>query len=45
VQEIMDAVPKATRSARAAKLGLPVSSSIEEIVDDYEKDAALAHHG
>ena len=43
VQEIMDAVPKATRSARAAKLGLPASSSIEEIVDDYEKDAALAH--
>jgi nucleoside-diphosphate-sugar epimerase len=45
VQEIMDAVPKATRSARAAKLGVPASSSIEEIVDDYEKEAALAHHG
>jgi len=42
VQEIMDAVPKATRSARAAKLGLPASSSIEEIVDDYQEDAALA---
>lgn len=45
VQEIMDAVPKATRSARAAKLGFPASSSIEEIVDDYQEDAALAHHG
>ena len=42
VQEIMDAVPKATRSARAAQLGLPASSSIEEIIDDYQKDAALA---
>ena len=45
VQEIMDAVPKATRSARAAKLGLSASSSIEEIVDDYEKEAALENHG
>jgi nucleoside-diphosphate-sugar epimerase len=45
VQEIMDAAPKATRSARAAKLGFPASSSIEEIVDDYQEDAALAHHG
>jgi len=45
VQEVMDAVPKATRSARAAKLGFPASTSIAEIVDDYEKDAALAHHG
>src|SRR5688572_11675744 len=45
VQEIMDAVPKATRSTRAAKLGLPASSSIEEIVDDYEKEAALENHG
>lgn len=45
VQGIMDAVPKATRSARAAKLGFPASSSIEEIVDDYQEDAALAHHG
>ncbi|MGQ0544371.1 MAG: NAD-dependent epimerase/dehydratase family protein [Betaproteobacteria bacterium] len=45
VQEIMDGVPKATRSARAARLGFPHSSSIEEIVDDYEKDPAFAHHG
>lgn len=44
VQEVMDAAPKATRSARAAALGLPASESIQEIVDDYEKDAALAHH-
>ena len=43
VQEIMDAVPKATRSARAATLGFPSNSSIEEIVDDYQKDAALAN--
>ncbi|MGH8668055.1 MAG: NAD-dependent epimerase/dehydratase family protein [Burkholderiales bacterium] len=41
VQDIMDGVPKATRSARAAQLGFPHSSSIEEIVGDYEKDAAL----
>ena len=45
LQEIMDAAPKATRSARAARLGFPCSSSIEEIVDDYQKEAALAHHG
>jgi nucleoside-diphosphate-sugar epimerase len=45
VQEIMDAVPKATRSARAAQLGFAHSSSIEEIVDDYKKDAALKNHG
>lgn len=45
LQEVMDAAPKATRSARAARLGFPCSSSIEEIVDDYQKEAALAHHG
>lgn len=47
VQEIMDAVPKATHSARAAALGLPQSSSIEEIVDEYRKthsDPAFARH-
>ena len=44
LQAIMDAVPKATLSRRAAKLGLPHSSSIEEIVREYE-EAALAHHG
>ena len=45
IQQIMDAVPKATRSKRAAQLGFAHSSSIEEIVDEYQKDAALAHHG
>jgi nucleoside-diphosphate-sugar epimerase len=44
LQAIMDAVPKATFSRRAAELGLPHSSSIEEIVREYE-EAALAHHG
>jgi len=45
LQEIMDAVPKATHSARARALGFPASASIEEIVDDYEKEASLARHG
>ena len=45
LQEIMDAVPKATRSKRARELGFPASASIEEIVDDYEKEASLARHG
>ena len=44
LQAIMDAVPKATRSARAAKLGFPHSANIGEIVREYE-EAALAHHG
>jgi nucleoside-diphosphate-sugar epimerase len=44
IQDIMDAVPKATYSERAARLGLPHSTSIEEIVREYE-EAALAHHG
>jgi nucleoside-diphosphate-sugar epimerase len=44
LQKIMDAAPRSTRSARAARLGLPHSAGIEEIVDDYEKEAALAHH-
>jgi nucleoside-diphosphate-sugar epimerase len=44
LQAIMDAVPKATLSRRAAELGLPHSSSIEEIVREYE-EAALPHHG
>jgi D-erythronate 2-dehydrogenase len=43
VQAIMDAVPKATRSARAARLGFPQSSDIQEIVREYEQ-AAFAHH-
>jgi nucleoside-diphosphate-sugar epimerase len=44
LQAIMDVVPKATLSRRAAELGLPHSSSIEEIVREYE-ETALAHHG
>jgi hypothetical protein len=44
LQAVMDAAPKATRSARAAKLGFPASRDIAEIVHEYE-EAALAHHG
>src|SRR5947207_9234404 len=44
LQAIMDAVPKATLSRRAAELGLPHSGSIEEIVREYEA-TTLAHHG
>ncbi|HEX6321695.1 MAG TPA: NAD-dependent epimerase/dehydratase family protein [Burkholderiales bacterium] len=44
IQAIMDAVPRATRSARAAQLGFPHSGSIQEIVREYE-EAAVAHHG
>jgi hypothetical protein len=44
IQRVMDGAPKATRSKRAAELGLPHSASIAEIVADYE-EAALAHHG
>jgi len=44
LQAIMDAVPKATLSRRAAELGLPRSTSIEEIVREYEA-TALTHHG
>jgi nucleoside-diphosphate-sugar epimerase len=44
LQAVMDAAPKATLSKRAAELGLPHSSSIEEIVREYE-ETALAHHG
>lgn len=42
IQEIMDSAPKATRSRRAAQLGLRHSASIEEIVAEYlqERDAA-----
>ena len=45
MQAIMDAAPKATRSARAQQLGLRHSASIHEIVDEYEKEAALENHG
>jgi D-erythronate 2-dehydrogenase len=44
LQAVMDAVPKATWSARAAKLGFPRSADIAEIVREYE-EAALANHG
>jgi nucleoside-diphosphate-sugar epimerase len=44
IQAMMDAAPKATYSSRAARLGLPHSKCIEEIVREYEQ-AALAHHG
>jgi D-erythronate 2-dehydrogenase len=44
LQAIMDAVPKATRSARAAALGLPHNVDIEEIVREYQ-ETALADHG
>jgi nucleoside-diphosphate-sugar epimerase len=44
IQAVMDAVPKATRSARAAQLGFSHSRDIQEIVREYE-EAALAHHG
>jgi D-erythronate 2-dehydrogenase len=43
IQAIMDAVPKATRSVRAAQLGFPHSNNIEEIVREYEQ-ASVAHH-
>jgi len=44
LQAIMDAVPKATLSRRAAELGLPHSASIDEIVREYE-EAAFENHG
>jgi nucleoside-diphosphate-sugar epimerase len=43
IQAIMDQVPKATRSARAAQLGFFHSRDIREIVREYE-EAAVAHH-
>jgi len=43
LQAIMDSVPKATHSARAAALGLPHNQSIEEIVRESE-ETRLAHH-
>jgi D-erythronate 2-dehydrogenase len=43
LQAIMDSVPKATRSARAAKLGFEHNQDIQEIVREYE-EAAVAHH-
>jgi nucleoside-diphosphate-sugar epimerase len=43
IQAIMDGAPKATRSARAAKLGFEHNQDIQEIVREYE-EAAVAHH-
>jgi len=42
IQAIMDSVPKAAQSRRAAQLGLPRSASIDEIVAEYlqAQDAA-----
>jgi len=44
LQKVFAAAPKATRSERAAELGLPHSNSMEEIVREYE-EATVAHHG
>lgn len=44
IQPLMDAAPKATASARAKALGLPQSASIEEIVREYEEQAAIPNH-
>jgi nucleoside-diphosphate-sugar epimerase len=44
-QAIMDAVPQATHSEKALRLGFRASASIAEIVREYEEEAALAHHG
>lgn len=44
LQAIMDAVPKATLSCRARGLGFRASTSIEEIIRDYE-EASVPHHG
>ena len=44
LQKVMDAVPKATLSQRAAELGFRASASIDEIVREYE-EASVSHHG
>lgn len=44
LQAVMDTVPRATRSERAARLGFSYSKDIGEIVREYE-EAALANHG
>jgi nucleoside-diphosphate-sugar epimerase len=44
LQAVMDTVPKATRSVRAAKLGFRHNEDIQQIVREYE-EAALANHG
>ena len=44
IQAIMDRVPNATFSERAAALGFAHSRDIQQIVREYE-EAAVAHHG
>ena len=44
IQKLMDAAPKRTESERAARLGLPRSASIDEIVREYEEAALQDHH-
>ena len=44
IQAIMDGVPKATFSERAAGLGFSPSKDIQEIVREHE-ETSLAHHG
>jgi nucleoside-diphosphate-sugar epimerase len=45
IQPIMDGTPKATQSRRASELGFPQSTGIEEIVREYEEQAAVANNG
>lgn len=48
LQRIMDASPKATSSRRARELGFPNNRTVQEIVDEYQKnvsDPAFARHG
>jgi nucleoside-diphosphate-sugar epimerase len=45
IQPLMDAAPKTTVSRRAAELGFPRSAGIQEIVREYEEQAAVANHG
>jgi len=45
LQAIMDAVAKTTVSKRAAELGFRGNASIEEIVHEYEEEAAVTNHG
>ena len=42
IQEVMDSVPKATRSRRAEQLGLRHSASIDEIVAEYLQEQHAA---
>jgi nucleoside-diphosphate-sugar epimerase len=45
IQPLMDAAPKSTVSRRATELGFPQSASIEEIVQEYEAQAAVPSNG